>query len=121
MSQPEQNEDETQLETQTEETQYVETQELESGNLQDEEEEVVAAPQKRRKPEKRDVVMREPGKTLFPMSRVQKIIKADKVYRNVSFYTYDRLTYIILGNTNYCKGCNFLDFNSNRGNDKATV
>ena len=87
MSQPEQNEDETQLETRTEETQYVETQELEPGNLQDEEEEeVVAAPQKRRKPEKREVVMREPGKTLFPMSRVQKIIKADKVYRNVFLY-----------------------------------
>ena len=80
MSQPEQNEDETQLEAQNEETQYIETQELEPGILQDEEEdEVVAAPQKRKKPEKKEVVMREPGKTLFPMSRVQKIIKADKV------------------------------------------
>jgi hypothetical protein len=119
MSQLEQNEDETQLE----ETQYVETQELEPGILQDEEEEVVVAPQKRKKPGKKDNVMREPGKTLFPMSRVQKIIKADKVYRYESFfYTYDKLTYIILlGNTNYCKGCNFLDFNSDRGNDKATL
>ena len=90
MSQPEQNEDETQIETQTEETQHVETQELESGNLQ--EDKVVAAPRKRKKPEKKEDVMREPGKTLFPMSRVQKIIKADKVYRNASFYTNDRLT-----------------------------
>ena len=89
MSQPEYNEDETQLETQKE-TQYVETQELEPGNLQ--EDEVVAAPRKRKKPEKKEVVMREPGQTLFPMSRVQKIIKADKVYRKASFYTYDRLT-----------------------------
>ena len=119
MSQPEQNEDETQLGTQNEETQYVETQELEPGNLR--EEEVVAPPRKRKKPEKKEVVMREPGKTLFPMSRVQKIIKADKVNRNVFFYTYDRLTYITLGNTNYCKGCNFLNFNSDRGNDKATL
>ena len=79
MSQPEQNEDE----TQTEETQYVE-QELEPGDLQ--EDEVVAPPRKRKKPEKKEVVMREPGKTLFPMSRVQKIIKADKVYRNASFF-----------------------------------
>ena len=111
MSQPEQNEDETQIEIQTKETQYVETQELEPGDLQ--EDEVVATPRKRKRPEKKEVVMREPGKTLFPMSRVQKIIKADKVYRYVSFYTNDRLTCIILGNTNYCKGCNFLDFNSN--------
>ena len=82
MSQPEQNEDETQLETQIEETQYVETQELEPGNIQEDELEVVAPPRKRKKPEKKEVVMREPGKTLFPMSRVQKIIKADKVYGN---------------------------------------
>jgi len=115
MSQPEQNEDETQLETQTEETQYVETQELEPGNLQ--KDEVEAAPRKGKK----EVTVREPGKTLFPMSRVQKIIKADKVYRNASYHPYDRLAYIILGNTNYCKGCNFLDFNSDRGNDKAVV
>jgi hypothetical protein len=87
MSQPEQNEDETQLETQTED---VETQELEPGNLQ--EAEVVVAPRKRKKPEKKEVVMREPGKTLFPMSRVQKIIKADKVYKKASLYTHDRLT-----------------------------
>lgn len=119
MSQPEQNEDETQVETQTEEMQYVEAQELEPGNLQ--EDEVVAPPRKRKKPEKKEALVREPGKTLFPMSKVQKIIKADKVYRNASFHTYDRLTYIILGNTNYCKRCNLLDFNSDRGNDKATV
>ena len=118
MSQPEQNEVETQLETQTEETQYVVAQDLEPSNLQ--EDKVVAPPRKRKKPEK-EVLVREPGKTLFPMSRVQKIIKADKVYRNSSFHTYGRLTYIILGNSNYCKGCNFLDFNSDRGNDKETV
>ena len=83
MSQPEQNEDETQLEIQTdEEMQDVETQELELGNLQEDEE--VAPPRKRKKIEK-DVLVREPGKTLLPMSRVQKIIKADKVYRNASF------------------------------------
>ena len=118
MSQPEQNEDEIQVETQTEETQF-ETQELEPGNLQGNE--VVAPPRKRKKPEKKEVLVREPGKTLFPMSRVQKIIKADKVYRNASFHTYDRLTYIITGNTNYCKGCNFLDFNCDRRNDKAAL
>ena len=73
-----QTEDETQLEKQT---QDVETQELEG----EEEEEVVAAPAKRKKPEKKEVVTREPGKTLFPLSRVQKIIKADKVRRNTSF------------------------------------
>jgi len=99
MSQSEQNADETQLETLTEETQYVETRDLEPGNLQ--EDGVVAPQQKRKKPEKKEVLVREPGKTLFPMSRVQKIIKADKV--------------------NYCKGCNFLDINSDRGNDKAAV
>jgi hypothetical protein len=119
MSQPEQNENETQVETQTEETQYVETQELEPGNLQ--EGEVVAAPRKRKKPEKKEAVMREPGKTLFPMSRVQKIIKADKVYIKMCPFVRVRLTYIMLGNTNYCKGCNFFDCNSDRGNDKATV
>ena len=119
MSQPERNEDETQPETQKEETQYVETQGLELGNLQ--EDKAVVAPRKRKKPEKKEDTMREPGRTLLPMSRVQKIIKADKVYRNASFYTCDRLTYIMLGNTNYRKGCNLLDFNSDRGNDKATV
>jgi len=76
MSQSEQNADETQLETLTEETQYVETRDLEPGNLQ--EDGVVAPQQKRKKPEKKEVLVREPGKTLFPMSRVQKIIKADK-------------------------------------------
>ena len=77
MSQPEQNEDETLVETQTEETQYVETQELEPGSLQ--EDEVAAPARKRKKPEKKEVLVREPGKTMFPISRVQKIIKADKV------------------------------------------
>jgi hypothetical protein len=118
MSQPEQNEDETQVETQTEEMQYVGTRDLEPDNLQ--EDKVVPPPLKRKKTEK-EVLVREPGKTLFPMSRVQKIIKADKVYRHASFHTYNRLTCIILGNTNHCKGCNFLDINSDRGNDKATV
>jgi DNA polymerase epsilon subunit 4 len=87
MSQPEQNEEETQVETQTEEIQYIETQELEPGNLQ--EDEAVAPAQKKKKPEKKEALVREPGKTLFPMSRVQKIIKADKVHRNASFRTYE--------------------------------
>ena len=85
MSQSEQNEDRTQLESQTEETQDVETQDLEPGNLEEEQEDVAAVPPKRKKPEKSEVVMREPGKTLFPISRVQRIIKADKVHRNASF------------------------------------
>lgn len=91
MSQPE---DETQLENQTEETQDIETQELESGNLE-EETEVVAVPHKKKKPEKKDAAIREPGKTLFPMSRVQKIIKADKVQNNM-LYIYDGLICIII-------------------------
>jgi DNA polymerase epsilon subunit 4 len=85
MSQPEQNEDETQLESQAEQMQDVETQELEEPGNFEEEDEVVAALPKRKKPQKKEVVMREPGKTLLPMSRVQKIIKADKVHSNASF------------------------------------
>jgi hypothetical protein len=76
MSQPGQNKDETQLD-QTEEIQDVKSQGLESGDLEAGDE-VVAAPHKK-KAGKKAPVMREPGKTLFPMSRVQKIIKADKV------------------------------------------
>ena len=91
MSQPDQNEDETLVETQAEETQYIETQVLEPGNIQ-KDEGVVAPPGKGKKTEKKEPlpVVREPGKTLFPISRVQKIIKADKVYRHASFHTYEQ-------------------------------
>ena len=85
MSQAKQNEDETQPEIQNEDTQDMETQDLESSNLEQENEVVATAAPQKKKPEKKDLVMREPGKTLFPMSRVQKIIKADKVHINASF------------------------------------
>lgn len=64
----------------TREPEDVETQ-LESGHIEEDEDVV----HKMKKPEKKAVVMRDPGKTLFPMSRVQKIIKADKVHKNTSF------------------------------------
>jgi len=78
-----------QLETQNEETQNIEIQ-LESGKF--DEDEVATVPLKK-KPEK-ELVMREPGKTLFPMSRVQKIIKADKVHRSASYMLTGYLHYI---------------------------
>jgi len=88
-------EDETQLEFQdvddkTKETQAVDEDE-EMGEVESHSEPLAAAlasgktvtpaklPEKRQKKEPMEFV-REPGKSLFPIARVQKIIKADKVF-----------------------------------------
>ena len=86
-------EDATQLESQdvdrqTEETQPV-AEDEEMGEVESDSEPLAAAlttsktlaklPKKREKKEPVEFV-REPGKSLFPIARVQKIIKADKVF-----------------------------------------
>jgi len=84
-------EDETQLESQdvnhqTEDTQPVDNDE-EMGGVESNSEPLAAALEtgkdktgkKRQKKEPKEFV-REPGKSLFPIARVQKIIKADKVF-----------------------------------------
>ena len=61
---------------------------------------------------KRVELIREPGKTLLPISRVQKIIKADKAFL-LGLSSVTLINHRSTGNTHCREGCDLFDIPSN--------
>jgi alpha-D-ribose 1-methylphosphonate 5-triphosphate synthase subunit PhnI len=73
------------------------------------------APVKKKGEKKRPVeFIREPGKSLLPISRVQKIIKADKAFL-LCLSSVTLIDHRSTGNTHYREGCDLFDIHSNGG------
>lgn len=89
------------------------------GELIDEPEEEPQPTTKKRIPKEPMVLVREEGKSLLPFSRVQKIIKADKV-RRIDRRIVRQLTKN-LGNPNNRKRCDILDLTRDRGVHQAPL
>ena len=71
------------------------------------------APVKKKREKKQPVeLIREPGKTLLPISRVQKIIKADKAFL-LGLSSVTLINHRSTGNTHCREGCDLFDIPSN--------